>query len=264
MDCMSNFSKLLKELRESRRLKQSELAEKLGVSRGSISFYENGDRVPDIVFLYKMAEFFGVSCDYLLGFVNDSVFDADDRAISEATGLSGLAVSILKQSKYAKKLAEILNILIEEEFTYAYAFGDALEKHSNILSMNMDNILEGLEEEVSDFMKGLNEETKNDADVKEIAREGIKSERIIQFASGYYKPILTHLYNYLIGWKNSWTNNESKKLYVTADGEIKENEKKGILFQQDEVIEYALLFRIQDNIRALKSRRAMESKEESN
>ena len=51
MEYLSNFSRLLKELRESKGLKQAELAEKLGVSRGSISFYENGDRVPDIEFL---------------------------------------------------------------------------------------------------------------------------------------------------------------------------------------------------------------------
>lgn len=259
MDCIGNFSKLLKELRDSRGLKQSDLAEKLGVSRGSISFYENGDRVPDIIFLYKVAEFFGVSCDYLLGFVDDSVFDADDRAISEATGLSGLSVAILTQSKSSSKLSKILSILIEEEFSFAYVYGDALKKYPNVLSKNMGGILDGIEKEIEDFMGD------DDQDTKDFVREHMEHEKIIEFASTHYKPILSHLYDYLICWKNAWTDYDGKRLYITKNGEITESRELGarMRFHQDEMIEYALLGRIQDNIRALKRRRTMENSEKS-
>ena len=70
MSVMGVFSERLKALREGFNLKQAELAEQLGVSRGSISFYENGDRVPDINFLFAVASFFGVTFDYLLGTSN--------------------------------------------------------------------------------------------------------------------------------------------------------------------------------------------------
>lgn len=70
MEAMQHFQERLKKLREKEKLNQSELAEKLGVSRGAISYYENGDRVPDIEFLYKTAAFFDVSADYLIGLSN--------------------------------------------------------------------------------------------------------------------------------------------------------------------------------------------------
>lgn len=61
------FSLRLKHLREKHGLSQAELADKVGVSRGSISFYENNSRVPDIDVLCSLCDFFSVSSDYLLG-----------------------------------------------------------------------------------------------------------------------------------------------------------------------------------------------------
>lgn len=62
------FGERLKTLREAAELTQQQLAEALKVSRGAISYYENGDRTPDIEFLDCASEYFGVSFDYLLGF----------------------------------------------------------------------------------------------------------------------------------------------------------------------------------------------------
>lgn len=69
MNVKSNelFAKRLRSLREEAGLSQVQLAEKLNVSRGSISYYENCDRIPDINFLQAAHEFFGVDYDYLLG-----------------------------------------------------------------------------------------------------------------------------------------------------------------------------------------------------
>ena len=57
MDVKEVFANRLRELRIAKKLSQTELAEKLGVSRGSISFYENGERTADIDFIYKAAQF---------------------------------------------------------------------------------------------------------------------------------------------------------------------------------------------------------------
>ncbi len=57
----------LKELREERRLSQDGLALKLNVSQSTISAYEIGDRTPDLETLITIAQFFGVSLDYLAG-----------------------------------------------------------------------------------------------------------------------------------------------------------------------------------------------------
>lgn len=61
------FADRLRELRIEKQLTQEQLGKNLGVSRGSISFYENCDRVPDIVFLVTTANYFGVDIGYLLG-----------------------------------------------------------------------------------------------------------------------------------------------------------------------------------------------------
>lgn len=99
MDIKETFANKLRELRVIEKLSQTELAEKLGVSRGSISFYENGERTADIDFIYKAAQFFNVSADYLIGRTNASTQNEDIRAICDYTGLSEKAVSELHGTK---------------------------------------------------------------------------------------------------------------------------------------------------------------------
>jgi transcriptional regulator with XRE-family HTH domain len=61
------FDKILKELREEKKLTQNEIAKLLNVSRASISAYENRTNDPSLDVLIRMADFFNVSLDYLLG-----------------------------------------------------------------------------------------------------------------------------------------------------------------------------------------------------
>lgn len=65
-----NLCERLKELRFERRLKQSEVAEKLGISVSCYGGYEQGYREPDLKTLIKISKFFEVSTDYLLGLEN--------------------------------------------------------------------------------------------------------------------------------------------------------------------------------------------------
>ncbi len=57
----------LKYLRESRDLFQKDVARALGISRSAYSNYENGIRSPDPETLKRMADFFSVSVDKILG-----------------------------------------------------------------------------------------------------------------------------------------------------------------------------------------------------
>lgn len=57
----------LRELRKAKGLKQSELADRLGLAPSTISMYEQGRREPDEETLKAIAKFFDVSTDYLLG-----------------------------------------------------------------------------------------------------------------------------------------------------------------------------------------------------
>ena len=60
----------LAKLRKERNLGQKELAAILNLSTGTISNYENGVHSPDLNTLCKLAEFFGVTTDYLLNRTN--------------------------------------------------------------------------------------------------------------------------------------------------------------------------------------------------
>lgn len=65
--CIMTFAESLRYLRKERKIGQVELAEKIGVSRGIISLWENGLREPTLSNLIAMADFFGVTLDYLAG-----------------------------------------------------------------------------------------------------------------------------------------------------------------------------------------------------
>lgn len=57
----------LKEIREHKRITQAELAKALKISPSAVGMYEQGRREPDHETLNKIADFFNVSIDYLLG-----------------------------------------------------------------------------------------------------------------------------------------------------------------------------------------------------
>lgn len=57
----------LKELRKARKYKQTDLAEVLSCSQGVYSRYESGEREPPFDIMKKLADFYGVTIDYLMG-----------------------------------------------------------------------------------------------------------------------------------------------------------------------------------------------------
>ena len=56
----------LRELRKENKMSQEDLGKLLGVTKVSISGYENGTRVPSLDILQGILDVFGVSADYLL------------------------------------------------------------------------------------------------------------------------------------------------------------------------------------------------------
>ena len=69
------LSEKLKKLRMKSGLTQAELADKIKVSPSSIGMYEQGRRTPDLEVLSKIATYFQVSIDYLLGRTNIKNFE---------------------------------------------------------------------------------------------------------------------------------------------------------------------------------------------
>lgn len=66
------FQIRLKELRESRGLSQADLARAIHTKQSTVAMWENGTNRPRNATLEKLANFFGVSTDYLLGRTDDA------------------------------------------------------------------------------------------------------------------------------------------------------------------------------------------------
>lgn len=75
-----NFSVIISELRKEKGLSQKEAASQLGISQALLSHYEKGIRECGHSFLIKIADFYGVSCDYILGRTNER---NDIKAVTE-------------------------------------------------------------------------------------------------------------------------------------------------------------------------------------
>lgn len=65
------LAKRLRELRNEKGKKQHEVADYLGITRPAYTAYESGNRQPDLATVTKLAEFFSVTTDYLLGKSNE-------------------------------------------------------------------------------------------------------------------------------------------------------------------------------------------------
>ena len=83
------LSQRIHELRTAKNISQVELAKALGVTKQSVSNWENDNIQPSIEILIKLARFFGVTTDYLLAL--------DDRRFLEVGELSPEKISHLRQ-----------------------------------------------------------------------------------------------------------------------------------------------------------------------
>lgn len=78
------FAERLKELRKKHGITQEQLASIIGVERSSIGKYEGKSRIiPSDDVKYRIAQFFGVSVDYLLGHTDVPVQASTDDLTKE-------------------------------------------------------------------------------------------------------------------------------------------------------------------------------------
>lgn len=139
----------IKYLRKKSGLKQSELAEKAGISRVSIGNYERGDRIPNAEILLKISEALDVTVAQLMGFENKGVSDLSmeefnrlSKIADEAHTHMGYIMGKTKEKNFNKVyLQELINELDFEQFEngisiYSEGFKEAiLRLWSEYLSM---------------------------------------------------------------------------------------------------------------------------------
>ena len=68
----------IRDLREDRDLRQIDVSQATGIDQKTLSNYETGKTNPDSYSIIKLAEFFGVTTDYLLGYSSSSISSNKD------------------------------------------------------------------------------------------------------------------------------------------------------------------------------------------
>lgn len=100
--------KKLTTLRKNRGLSIKDLSRAMGVAECTIALYENGKRHPNYSMLLKLADYFGVTTDYLL---------RDDAEEKLPDDLMILIANIKKLSaEKKKKLLDIAYVMFKEDF----------------------------------------------------------------------------------------------------------------------------------------------------
>lgn len=96
-----NFGSNLKKLRSQMGLSQKILAERLGVTKSMVSYYESQERSPSPDVLIRCSRIFHVSADYLLGLDPKETIDISDLDEEDVAILRILAERMRKRSKGA-------------------------------------------------------------------------------------------------------------------------------------------------------------------
>ncbi|MDE7252588.1 MAG: helix-turn-helix domain-containing protein [Acetatifactor sp.] len=107
------FGKNISALRAERGIYQKELADYLKVSIGTISNYEQGIHNPDYETLCKLADFYGVSIDYLMGRTAiRTCIDELDRPLTDNYTIADLLNTTLQlDTASARSLVEYVDML---------------------------------------------------------------------------------------------------------------------------------------------------------
>ena len=94
---MVMLNQRIKELRLARGINQVKLAEALGVTKQSVSNWENDNIQPSIEILIKLAEYFCVSTDYLLGLEEKITLDVSNLSAEEIAHIQQIINDIRKR-----------------------------------------------------------------------------------------------------------------------------------------------------------------------
>ncbi len=130
------FSENFKVMRKQRNLTQEQISEAMGVSCQAVSKWETNSSYPDISLLPIIADYFGVSVDYLIGHDTSKQFEDIDKVCS-------IADTLFAENRYMEAIPVLREMLIKhpgnEKLMYKLAW--AL---SGTINESMDNYEEAI------------------------------------------------------------------------------------------------------------------------
>ncbi|WP_405356258.1 helix-turn-helix domain-containing protein [Ruminococcus sp.] len=104
------FSERLTQLREDRGLKRQEVADALEISRASLEYYEKGQRKPDIEVAARIAKYYGVSTDYLVGVSAAQVTASENETLKTVCDYLGISEASAEQVSYLTSIGYSTNM----------------------------------------------------------------------------------------------------------------------------------------------------------
>lgn len=110
----ADFPRIITLLRKERGLSQKQAAAELGISQALLSHYEKGIRECGLDFLVRIAQYYNVSCDYLVGITPNregAVLKIDDAAEEEAVSDSRTMLPNLNRKLVMNSVTVIFDIL---------------------------------------------------------------------------------------------------------------------------------------------------------
>ncbi len=156
----TDFSRTLALLRKEKKISQRTAAIDLDVSQALLSHYENGLREPGLGFVIRAADYYGVSCDYLLG--RSMARDGSSNKVKEISSISltpselteahrkiiNNAITLLfdiseqtASKQLSDEIAQYLSLAIYKVFRYLYhADPDCVEAAFRTSSNHFDGL----------------------------------------------------------------------------------------------------------------------------
>lgn len=148
----------LKILREEKGLKQIDIANILGVGRTTYTQYETEKSEPDLATVAKLADFFGVSIDYLLG-KTDIRTPKEDELIKSLFGDNPELFELLKRFTEREDLKNILIKLSKLDNKTFHVFTEIFS-NLNLENMNFElkefESLEEADKQIEEYRKNPN------------------------------------------------------------------------------------------------------------
>lgn len=105
------FSDVLRQLRKQKKINQATLADAIGMSQATIASWEKGTRKPDAETVAQLADYFGVTIDYLMG--RDETAHQQPEPVDEQLQLFRSLLSQMNDDQ-RERAAEYMRFLISQ------------------------------------------------------------------------------------------------------------------------------------------------------
>lgn len=150
------FAQRLKNLRQEKKISQTELASALNISNRTISMYEQGNSEPNVEILFKIADYFNVTADYLIG--RTSCKNIENQSLSDFLGIDEKTIEtlfLLSATTYKYSKLDYLEAIIQHpQFPgllnqiHSYIANDTKGWHDIPVYDSKNNIINTLSAEV--------------------------------------------------------------------------------------------------------------------